>query len=636
MKSSLLTLLLIPCFVLGQSKKDGFRLNFSAVAIPEELKKNAHSVYRLDEGIVDISAPGKYTYKVHQVLTILDKEGAHHLRQAQGIDKFEKVEDIEIRVFNELGIETTKYKKKDFSITAAYDGISLVTDDKVMGLVIPVSEFPVTLEIKYTREITSHINLENWYFQGYDDAVETSRFVIKTPTDVAIRYKTKDIKIEPVITTEGSRNQYVWEAKNLPAKKYEEGAGGYAHRPRILVGATKFEYDGYAGNMSDWKGLGTWYADLVKQTNQLSMKYKTEVQNLVAGVPDDAEKVRVLYGNLQKNFRYVSIALGIGGFKPFAADFVHEKKYGDCKALTNYMQACLNAVNIKSYAALINAGEEMAPVDPDFAYNGFNHVILCVPLNKDTVWLECTSRSVDFAHLGNFTENRNALLVTENGGVLVSTPKSYSHHNQFHVTTLVDLGESGAGKFESRLVASGEYKSTQFGYSQEKDDIKKQYFVSGLGFPNPDQLVMNFEERTTQPSRAAIQFSLEKAHDFSAGNKMFLKPRFWKIWSKKLPSAEERTEPFLFGCPFQKSDTTILKLPAGYIAEALPKTRELKCDLATYNTEYWYDAAQQAIYSTAKLELKHHIIPPEKYSSVKTFFDEIMKDDSQRIVIVKK
>jgi hypothetical protein len=636
MKTVILFFLVIPICVVSQSKKDKFDLDMSVITISPDLKKDAHTVYRLDEGIVDVTAPGRYTFKIRQILTILNKDGAHHLYQSLGIDKFRKIDEVEIKVFNQLGIETEKYKKKDFSVTAAYDGMSLITDSRVMRLHVQVSEYPVTLEIKYTVEVTSYINLPSWYFQSPAEAVELSRFIVKVPTDIDIRYRAKHINIHPVITTEGSKKNYLWEVKNLLAKKGEEGAGGYAKNPRLLVGANQFEYDGHRGSMTDWKNIGLWYNGLVKQTNQLSEKYKSEIQSLVSGASNDVEKIKILYSHLQNNFRYVSIQLGIGGFRPFPADFVHEKKYGDCKALSNYMEACLSAINIKAYSAWINAGPERSPVDPDFPYDGFNHQILCVPLNKDTVWLECTSKTVDFAHLGNFTENRNALVMTDNGGILVATPVSKSNQNCFTVATTVNIDETGGGKIESIMRTTGEYKYEQIAYSHEKDDIKKNYFINHLGFPNPDEFEVVFGEKSMQPLTSSVKMTLQKLNDFSAGNKMFLKSRFCKIWTQKLPSAELRTEDYLFECPLQKTDTTVLKLPSGYVSDALPKTKDIKCDFATYQTKYWYDENQKAIYSTAKLELNQRLIPADKYASVKSFFDEVIKDDAQRIIIKKE
>jgi hypothetical protein len=80
------------------------------------------------------------------------------------------------------------------------------------------------------------------------------------------------------------------------------------------------------------------------------------------------------------------------------------------------MYSLLNAVNIKAYWAIIRAGVNEYPADPGFPNNSFNHEILCIPFKNDTTWLECTSTTQPFGKLGSFTENRNALLITEDGG----------------------------------------------------------------------------------------------------------------------------------------------------------------------------------------------------------------------------
>lgn len=636
MRKILLFFVFSPLVMEAQSKKDGLSFNYSSLSISDSLKKDANTVYRLDEGIVDISGPGKYSYDVHQIYTILNSEGDYHLRQQLGIDKFTKIENIEIKVFNKSGIQVEKYKKKDFSITAAYDGFSLVTDNQIMRLQISAPEYPCTVEVTYTQEVTSSINLPAWSFLGENVSVEVSRFIVKIPANMEIRYKAKDINITPVITDQNSKKNYLWEVNNLTAKRSQPGAGEFAKYPILLVAANQFEYDGHRGDMSDWKGMGLWYNDLVKTTNQLSDANKAQIRNLVAGANNDIEKIRIIYNYLQKNFRYVSIQLGIGGLKPFPADFVHEKKYGDCKALSNYMEACLNAVNIKGYSAWINAGAERAPVDSDFPYDGFNHQILFIPLQKDTIWLECTSNTADFAHLGNFTENRNALVLTENGGVLIPTPKSRSYDNKFTLTSTVSINDNGSANTESSMTTTGEYKYEQLAVSQEKTDQQKQYFVNYLGFPNPDEFDLSFGEKNIDPFNTKIKLKIEKINDFMAGSKMFLRPRLYKIWSSKLPTSENRTEDYLFDCPFEKTDTTIFKLPAGYLVDALPKEKQLKFEYGSYNTKCWYDDQQKAIFITARLILTQYHIPSEKYTSTKKFFDEVMSDDSQRIVIKKE
>src|SRR5215213_2830934 len=77
---------------------------YTALSIPDSFKTNANAVYRLDEGILDISSPSHYTFKVHQVVTILNAEGADHLHHVFRFNKFREVETVDITTYNSLGL----------------------------------------------------------------------------------------------------------------------------------------------------------------------------------------------------------------------------------------------------------------------------------------------------------------------------------------------------------------------------------------------------------------------------------------------------------------------------------------------------------------------------------------------------
>src|SRR6187549_695588 len=107
-------------------------VKYTAFTIADSLKKDANAIVRLDEGILDVVSNSKYILDVHQVVTILNAEGAYHLKHTLGFDKFYKIENVEIKVYNELGLLTKKYSRKDFDVQSAYDGVSFVTDEKLM------------------------------------------------------------------------------------------------------------------------------------------------------------------------------------------------------------------------------------------------------------------------------------------------------------------------------------------------------------------------------------------------------------------------------------------------------------------------------------------------------------------------
>ena len=138
-------------------------------------------------------------------------------------------------------------------------------------------------------------------------------------------------------------------------------------------------------------------------------------------VTNKQEQIKILYHYLQDETRYVNISIKTGGLKPFPAAFVTEKKYGDCKALTNYMKAMLSHIGITSYYSKIFAADAVKNIDKSFPSQQFNHVILCVPFEKDTIWLDCTSKG-PFNYLGTFTQNRDAYIIKKNSSFFAKTP----------------------------------------------------------------------------------------------------------------------------------------------------------------------------------------------------------------------
>ena len=287
-----------------------------------------------------------------------------------------------------------------------------------------MKSYPYTVNDE-VDEVQGFRALHGWLPQNSETvSVENARYTIVAPKDYQVRFKGFNAMTAPLESAEGTNKIYTWEIKGIPAQKEEEFVSSWnSLSPMLWTAPSTFEAEGYKGDMSTWKSFGQFQFELLKGRDVLPQETRQQVHRMTYTIKETRRKVAVLYEFLQQNTRYVSIQLGIGGWQPFDANFVATKKYGDCKALSNFMIALLKEAGIVGKYVLIKSGRNPPNFLTDFSVSQFDHVICCVPQTKDSIWLECTSEALPAGYLSSFTSDRYGLMVDESGGTLVRTPK---------------------------------------------------------------------------------------------------------------------------------------------------------------------------------------------------------------------
>jgi hypothetical protein len=610
---------------------------YIASKIPDSLETDANSVVRYSMEDYDIKGPGKAIYKAHTIVTILNEKGN---REAQislpSNKKFSAVSSFEMRIYDATGKLIKKYHKSDMYEHAAEDDETLVTDDRIQSIVHTVASYPTTVEMTYEIDKNSLINIGGWIIQLPEQSVQSMDCRLSISSSAGFKYFNKNTVIKPQKGSEGDKDVYVWHTANLKAFKIEEGTMSWRVIPGVYFSQNKFEYYGYPGDISSWQNYGKWVYDLNKDVCTLSSQRVAEIKKMTDSVKTDKEKAKFLYEYLQKSMRYVSVDLGIGGYKPFDANFVDQKKYGDCKALANYMYALLKAVDIKSYWAVIRRGTNEYAASPDFPYNSFNHEILCVPFKTDTAWLDCTDTYQPFGTLDITTLNRNALLITEDGGKLVNTPKSKAQENQFNSEAHIILDADGGAKTQVKILSTGEYRGLYLGMAAIKMDDQKEFLLRDLHIKQPSAFDFKSEKDENGTKEIDLNFEYDQFCDVKAGDKQFYRPLAFLLWDGKVPMLEKRKTDYYWDYPRIKTCTTTIDLPSGFEVETLPANANLKFTYGNYELNYVYNKDKNQVISTAKFILNNHVIPATKYTEMQQYMDAIAKAQNKKLVIKKK
>ncbi|MEQ6167676.1 DUF3857 domain-containing protein [Ekhidna sp. MALMAid0563] len=612
--------------------------NYSVENLPENLKNGSDAVVRFSEGEFEILSIDKAKYRTKAVITILNKDGNHNAAIGVFYDKLISVNNFSAFKYDASGKRIFKAKNSDFVDQAITTGVNFYDDNRIIGIDMRQDEFPYSIEYEYELTFKYLYFIPKWYFHsGISEAVEFSRYSIISPEDLKPRQQSVNTD-NPEESYEEGKLIWEWERSNLKAINPEPyGLSFKELAPHVIVSPSKFEFDGYRGDLSTWDGFAKWQNILNEGRSEIPQETADYIKKATHNLSDE-EKVKVIYEYLQSKTRYVSIQLGIGGFQPFPAKFVDDVGYGDCKALSFYTKSLLQEVGIESDYTLVYGGDNPPIINKDFpspAY--FNHVILNVPLAEDTIWLECTSQTNPFGYLGSFTGNRDALVISNEGGSIVRTPKYDLKENQRISNVEVKINELGNASLKIKNQYKGleyEYGNLNF-YVNYGKDRQKKWIQNSIDIPSFSIDYFEFIHNKDIPS-IELKTSLSANKLVSkSGTRYFLQPNIINK-NKWIPNKNNnRTQDIIEDHAYWEIDTVIYELPEQHTVEAFFDPIEISSEFGEYYAEIKKGDDGKIIYLRTYKQFDG-VFPNTSYENYINFHKQIVRADKKRISFKKK
>jgi hypothetical protein len=611
--------------------------NYSVFNIPDSLKTGADAVKRMEETHVIIKSIDKVIVKHHYVITILNEKGDDHAEYSNDYSSWADLSDISGNLYDSFGKKIKSVKKKDIADVAVSDGMSLMLDSRIKKHNFYYRQYPYTIEYEDEQEMKGSYFLTPWYPVASDDfSVQQSRYTVETPAAYNLRFKQVSFSGEPVTVKTPSVNSYTWELKNYKAIGYESFRPSFASIvPVVYIGASDFSFGGYTGNMNTWLDFGKFNVTLNKGKDVLPDNIKKEVHQIADGITDKEAKVKALYEYLQKNTRYIGIQLGIGGWQPFDAKYVATNKYGDCKALSNFMVSLLKEAGVKANYVLISAGRNFRKLQEDFPMSYFNHIITCVPNGKDTIWLECTDQTKAAGFMGTFTGGRKALLIDDDGGHIVTTPFYKANDNQKLRSINAVIDAEGNLSVDVNTRFTGTQQELQHSLMHDANpEQRERYLNSALNLPT--YKVIKSEYKETKSKLPVIDEYLHiQSPNYAtvSGRRLFIEPNLFNKSKLKLSPDEKRKYPIEFNSPHKDTDTIHLILPEGYSIEAMPKDVNITNEFASYSINFKINGNKVDVIRTETIN--NISLAADAYGDLVKYYDTIFKADRSRIVFVR-
>ena len=385
---------------------------------------------------------------------------------------------------------------------------------------------------------------------------------------------------EPTVTEADGRRMYHWSRAHLArdeADRAKKDAAKKATQPEWPeVRVTTF---------ADWPEVGRWFSSLQKTARQVSPEVKAKAAELTKGRTTDLEKLEALYDYVSKNFRYVSLSLGIGRYQPRPAADVLRDAYGDCKDKHTLLAALIDAAGMQASAALINSAVK---IDPEFPSPGqFDHVITRAVAGGQVVWLDATPEVAPFRLLSSNLRGKQALVTdVEPAPRLEETPADPPMPGQLETTIDGTLDAAGSLSANVTLAFRGDMElpvRTAFRMlpaARWQDAVEQIVKSSGVA-GKVSAVEVSDPQATREPF--ALRFHLDQSGyaDFAKKNLDLNFPFAGTQPGSELPD----TDPLTLGGPSRIVYNLTLQLPEGAKAR-LPLPVSVSRDYGEFRSEY--------------------------------------------------
>jgi tetratricopeptide (TPR) repeat protein len=456
---------------------------------------------------------------------------------------------------------------------------------------------------------------------------------VDVPANRPLKLKCKP-GMDPKITEENGRRIYHWSSSHLERDddkdKDKKKKKHHADDDRPDIQLTTFE---------TWDQIGRWYANLEKDRRAPSPEVKAKADELTKGFNTDLEKTEALYDFVAKNFRYVSLSLGVGRYQPHsAADVLHDQ-YGDCKDKHTLLASMLEAEGLHADSVLINSSRKLDPDVP--SPSQFDHVITMLPMGKEEVWMDTTSEVAPFRLLSFNLRKKQALVIPP-----VNPPSSRVPHLEV-VPPDTPMPDSELSEVDGKINDIGKLEAHVHYEFRGDEELLLRSVFRRVPQANWQRVVENVNSslggditnlKVSDPAATREPFTL--SYDVSKVN--FLD------WSKKktdivlplvqfsLPEVDADddgdadAEPLKLGPKGDYAYKIKLELPAKYTAHA-PLAFSLKRDYAEYEATYKLD---NGIFTAGrKLTLRQDEIPAARGTDYESFRRAVGSDLAQQLSV---
>ncbi len=473
------------------------------------------------------------------------------------------------------------------------------------------------------------------YFRDYSTTLGDSIDTIYESITINGNAKTSILNNAQNIAKQDGNTFYV---ENLPMLKSESFSG--PDRDRLPIIVTTYDIS----TNSSWKTFGDNFIAKTKHALDLNSQTKAELSDLFA-IQNEKEFILKTIEHVTNNINYVDVEFGVGGFIPRECNFVHSKKYGDCKDMAYYAVAILRAKGVNAYPVLART-KDIGMLYKEFVCDQFNHVIMAVELNQKTQELknieiektpyliaDLTDRYSTPPLLSTSIEGTYGLMLKENSSKLFKIPYSTPEKNKLNYNININFDYNRRVNIEMTETQSGHFLTSEKQFLDNVEETKKrekyanwvQSFVPGARLKAFDANYNNNEAITT------VSF-VSANSGVESGSELYFFPNI--VDNDKKGFKRKRFSDIKFRQLYEKEISIVSSISKNFKIISIPKNMET-------DNKYFFGAVKAEkrnnnVFLSTKIIWKTTKIPLSEYKTFRKLFKKYLKAAKAPIVLTKE
>lgn len=457
-----------------------------------------------------------------------------------------------------------------------------------------------------------------FFFSSYTPTVQ-ARIKIVADTSVSIqhglfneefaeiKYKTKKM--------DNGKIEYMYWANNLEKIKDEVDNPSFNY----LAPSVHLNISHYLSNndkisvMSSLEDLHNWYSTFIHDL-EIDESIKELANSIVAPKDSDYEKTRKIFYWVQSNIKYIAFEQGMRGLIPHQADYVLQKRYGDCKDMSSLLVGLLRSQDIPANYTWIGTRDLPYKYSETPSPLIDNHMIASIELKDKTIFLDATGSYTPIGLPTAMIQGKESLISSGHLPKIVEVPIVSKDTNLMIDSSYIKL-ENGTiiGKANLKLTGlanvANTYKLINKTSTGEENYLKRLLSKGSNKFFLDSYETFNVKN-LDDPIKIDYNFRIENYYK-SIGDEIYVN----LCLDKSLSSSQiiDRSTPIENDFKYTNKSVTVLELPNDYSVSYLPEKSSMDSD--NFGFSIIHEVKGNKIYTTKEFYVDYLLMYPKDFEN---------------------